>query len=142
MTTPRDRQQLEVLDLETCLELIDETPVGRIAFVAGGEPAVLPVNHVLDGRTIAFRTAPGSKLETAARRGSVAFEVDAYDEERREGWSVLVRGVADVEMDDEAIAELEAHDLHPWADGVERASWVRIRPNEISGRRIPARDGS
>lgn len=134
---PRDRQELEVLDLDTCWFLLSRSAVGRVAFVSGGEPMILPVNHVLHGHTVAFRVAEGAKLDAAVRRHPVAFEVDDYDLVFRSGWSVLVRGTADVEVDDAVLAELEAHDLVPWADGTERAHWIRIHPTEISGRRIP-----
>lgn len=138
-TLPTDRQGLEVLDAETCLQLLDLSPVGRIAFVDAGEPVILPVNHVRIGHGIAFRSAPGSTLNAAQRRATMAFEVDGYDQETRTGWSVLVRGTADLETDDDQVALLEEHDLHPWADTTERANWVRLHASEISGRRIPDR---
>lgn len=136
MPTPVDRQGLEVLDFQTCLDLIADTPVGRIAFVHAGEPVILPVNHVLDGRHVAFLTAPGAMFEAASRRAAMAFEVDSYDPDDRSGWSVVVRGIADLETDDERTARLESLGLHPWADAIERTHWVRIDADEITGRRI------
>jgi nitroimidazol reductase NimA-like FMN-containing flavoprotein (pyridoxamine 5'-phosphate oxidase superfamily) len=138
-TTPRptDRQGLEVLDPSTCLHLLDLSPVGRVAFVQAGDPVVLPVNHVRIGRRIFFRTASGITLDAAVARATMAFEVDGYDEETRTGWSVLARGEGDLEEDEEVLAELAARDLHPWADEVERPTWVRVLAMEISGRRIP-----
>jgi nitroimidazol reductase NimA-like FMN-containing flavoprotein (pyridoxamine 5'-phosphate oxidase superfamily) len=138
-TLPTDRQGLEVLDPETCLKLLDLSPVGRIAFVDAGEPVILPVNHVRIGHGIAFRSAPGATLNAAQRRATMAFEVDGYDETTRTGWSVLVRGTADLETDDDQVAILEDQDLHPWADTTERPNWVRLHASEISGRRIPDR---
>lgn len=132
-----DRQGLEVLDPETCLHLLDLSPVGRVAFVSAGEPVVLPVNHVRLGRRVYFRTASGITLDAAIQRATMAFEVDGYDEETRSGWSVLVRGDGDLEEDDEVLAELAECDLHPWADTVERPTWVRVLAMEVSGRRIP-----
>jgi uncharacterized protein len=41
---------------------------------------------------VVFRTDPGSKLDAAAERELVAFDVDAADEATRTGWSVVVRG--------------------------------------------------
>ena len=136
---PTDRQGLEVLDPDTCIRLLDLSPVGRIAFISAGEPVILPVNHVRDGHGVAFRTASGLTLHAATVRSSMAFEVDGYDEETRTGWSVLLRGQCDLVDDEAEIARLEAEDLHPWADSVERPHWIRLRANEISGRRIPDR---
>jgi nitroimidazol reductase NimA-like FMN-containing flavoprotein (pyridoxamine 5'-phosphate oxidase superfamily) len=136
-TRPADRQGLEILAPEDCLRLLDLSPVGRIAFVAAGEPVVLPVNHLRDGRSVVFRTASGLTLDAATRRASMAFEVDGYDEPTRTGWSVLLRGTSDLETDEEALARLDAEDLHPWADAVDRPHWVRIRASELTGRRIP-----
>lgn len=137
-TLPTDRQGLEVLDHFTCMLLVGHAPVGRVAFMHAGEPLVLPVNHLREGRTVVFRTASGATLDAAIDRRTVAFEVDDYDTHHRTGWSVVLRGSMDIVDDEDEIARLEERDLHPWADAVERPHWVRVRPTEISGRRIVA----
>lgn len=136
---PTDWQGLEVLDNATCMRLLDLTPVGRVAYVIAGEPVIWPVNHVRVGLGVAFRTATGTTLEAAQRRATMAFQVDGYDDETRTGYSVLVRGRSDVEVDEEELARLEGLQLQPWADEQARDNWVRIHPSEISGRRIPDR---
>ena len=128
-----DHQGLEVLDAEECWELLASTPVGRVAFVQDGEPMVLPVNHAVVGRRVVFRTRPGSLLHEALMREPVAFQVDEFDRVRRSGWSVLVRGVADLAEDPDT---LWATELDAWADAVERDDWVEIRAEEVTGRRI------
>lgn len=134
---PVDREGLEVLANERCLELIDLAPVGRIAFVSSGEPHILPVNHIRIDSRVHFRSASGLTLLAATRQAMMAFEVDGYDEATRTGWSVLVRGSSQFEDDEQVLAELEARDLHPWADQIERRHWVTITTEELSGRRIP-----
>lgn len=138
-TPPTDRQGLEVLDPDTCLQLMDLSPVGRIAFIHAGEPVILPVNHLRDGHGVAFRTASGLTLDAATIRATMAFEVDGYDQETRTGWSVLIRGRSDLVDDSATVARLDEQELHPWADAVERPHWVRINATEVSGRRIPDR---
>lgn len=138
-TLATDNEGLEVLTPEQCYELLDMSPVGRIAFMAAGAPMILPVNHSVDGRTIAFRINSGATYDTAIMRRDVAFEVDGYDEATRTGWSVLVRGTADLEEDPVVLTRLSELDLHPWADTADRPEWVRIHPNEVTGRRIPDR---
>lgn len=130
------RDGLEVLALQDCLRLLADTPVGRVAFLDAGGPVILPVNHALDGRTIVFATVPGSKLDAAGRAATVAFEVDGYNPQTRSGWSVVVRGRADVVTEDDELARLQALNLHPWPTPPGRGHWVRIRPEEITGRRI------
>lgn len=134
--TATDRQGLEVLDTGESMRLLASEPVGRFACVLDGGPLVLPVNHVVDGWTVAFRSTFGAKLVAAAREQTVAFQADGYDAASRTGWSVLLTGTAERVLDDEVIARLEELGLEPWANRVERPHWVRIHPDEISGRRI------
>ena len=133
-TTVRDHQGLEVLPIEECWARIAGEVVGRLAFVQAGEPVVLPVNHAVRGHRIVLRTAHGSILDEALDERPVAFEVDGFDIGAREGWSVLVRGVAHV-LDDDAVDP----SLDAWADTIERDVWVEILAEEVTGRRITPR---
>ncbi|MBY5161966.1 pyridoxamine 5'-phosphate oxidase family protein [Salsipaludibacter albus] len=135
-STALDRQGLVVLDPDTCRRLLDLSPVGRVAYVHAGEPMILPVNHLRDGHGVVFRSATGSTLDAASRREPMAFEVDGYDEKTMTGWSVLVRGRSDLVTDPDEVERLAARDLHPWADGVDRPTWVRIGGTTVTGRRI------
>jgi uncharacterized protein len=131
---PTDHAGLEVLPFEACLQLLASVPIGRVGFLADGEVVVLPVNHLVDDQDVVFRTARGSKLSAAEQQDLVAFEVDAYDEQARSGWSVLITGRAEVVYEDAEIQRLSRHGLHPWPNAVEHPSWIRIRPTSVSGR--------
>jgi CBS domain-containing protein/nitroimidazol reductase NimA-like FMN-containing flavoprotein (pyridoxamine 5'-phosphate oxidase superfamily) len=133
-----DRRGLVVLGLDECLRRLAFTPVGRLAFVIAGGPVVLPVNHRLDGTNIVFRTTWGSKLQIAQASEDVAFEVDTFDTATRTGWSVLVRGKASTVYEAEDVRRYETLGLRPWAgiETVEDAVWIRVRPEEITGREI------
>lgn len=133
---PLDHSGTAVLPFEACLRLIAHEQVGRVAFVADGEVVVLPVNHIMDGHAITFRSAAGSKLSAAVNEDAVAFEVDGHDPETRTGWSVLVNGKAEVVTAWEDTARLERTGLVSWADGVDRPHWVRIRPDSVTGRAV------
>jgi len=137
MTYPTDHAGLEVLPFDTCLELLASVPVGRIGFflLANGELVILPVNHLVDGQDVVFRTAAGSKLSTAENGGLVVFEADSYDDLDRSGWSVVVSGFAEVIDDDAETGRLSSLGLHPWSTAVEHPFWIRIRPVSVSGRR-------
>lgn len=130
-----DTEGLEILVEEDCLALLASASLGRIAVTIGAVPAIFPVNYrVLDGQ-IVFRTGEGTKLHHATKGVVVAFEVDRVDEDHREGWSVLVVGVARAVTDAEQADAVLERLPHPWAPG-NRQHVVAIVPEFISGRRI------
>jgi uncharacterized protein len=130
-------QLVEVLDRATCIELLARHRfVGRLGFVSEGRPIVLPVNYVFDDDAVVFCTARGTMLDAVVGGADVAFEVDDSVPLHHSGWSVLVRGRAEVVTDPSEMARLRHGPLRPWVKGA-RANWVRIRLEEISGRRIP-----
>ena len=65
--------------------------VGRLAVCADGRPRTSPIDFVVDGESIVFRTEPGTKL-SEARDAEVAFEVDDYDATSGQASSVIVTG--------------------------------------------------
>ena len=102
-----------------------------------GEVITLPVNHVVDGQDVVFRTNRGSKLSAAERQDHVAFEADDYDPRTRTGWSVLVKGHAEVVHEDSGIQRLSRLGLYPWVAAADRPFWIRIRPTSVTGRQTP-----
>ena len=128
---------LESLPTDVCLRLLESVPVGRVSFSIGGEVVTLPVNHAVDGQEVVFRTDRGSKLSASYRQDLVAFEADDYDPETRTGWSVLIKGRAEVIREDSEIQRLRQLGLHPWVTAVEHPFWIRIRPTSITGRHTP-----
>lgn len=131
-----DWSGLVVMGLDECLDRLREEPVGRLGLVDHGEPVILPVNYALDGRSIVFRTAHGSKLAAAIMQAPVCFEVDGWDTMDHTGWSVLVKGIADEVLDDGEIARLSELPTRPWSHPDLRVNWVRIMSEEITGRRV------
>lgn len=141
--TWRDPQQLEVLTREQCRDLLASVRVARVALCDEDTPTVLPINHVVDAWTAAFRTTFGSKLSAAVKGRTVAVQADGWDAEGRTGWSVLARGAAEHVTDAAVLERLDGLGLDVWANGVERVRWIRVPLDELSGRRIPPRgDGS
>jgi len=137
MTALADHAGLEALPLEACLRLLESVPVGRVSFYTDGEVVTLPVNHVVDGQDVVFRTNRGSKLSAAERQDHVAFEADDYDPRTSTGWSVLVKGRAEVVREDSEIQRLSHLGLYPWVTAVDRPFWIRIRPTSVTGRQTP-----
>jgi nitroimidazol reductase NimA-like FMN-containing flavoprotein (pyridoxamine 5'-phosphate oxidase superfamily) len=136
-TAPRDHRDLAVLTLAECLDRLRSTPIGRVAFADRGGPVILPVNHGIDGTDVVFRTTYGSKLQIAEDAGHVAFEADGIDVRTHRGWSVLVKGVVNPVYEREAIERYEALGISAWA-GLDESTavWIRLRPEEITGREI------
>ncbi|MEV7186381.1 pyridoxamine 5'-phosphate oxidase family protein [Kitasatospora sp. NPDC093102] len=118
-----------------CWELLGTHGIGRVGLPGSSAPVVLPVNYVVDDRTIAYRTAPGGAA-APDENSPVSFEVDHIDEHRHRGWSVLVLGEAQhVGTPDEEQHLSTLPGATPWPGGP-RPLWVRIRPAGITGRRI------
>lgn len=89
-----DRNGLQVLDRATCLDLLATAVFGRLAYVSGGTPRVIPLNLVLDGDAVLFRLSTGGALTAITSRQLVALEVDELDPEGCCGWSVSILGAA------------------------------------------------
>jgi uncharacterized protein len=132
-----DRAGLEILHLGDCFLLLKSVPVGRIGFIAGGEVVILPVNFLVDGQDVVFKTGTGTKLSAVEVGHYVGFEADSYDEATGTGWSVVVNGLAEV-VDSDAAPRLDALGLVSWGGAASGRVWVRIRPSSITGRRIPS----
>lgn len=133
---PVDRNGLESLPADECLNLLGHTAMGRVGVTWDVLPVILPVNYVLDGERIIIRTAPGTKLSAALSRTVVAFEIDGFDPLTHGGWSVLVRGSAREIADPDEIERLERLPLRPWANE-DADRFVAIEIELLSGRRVP-----
>ena len=125
---------LNILDREECQALLRTQQVGRVG-VCTHRPLVVPVVYALLGADVVFRTAPGEKLIAAVLNRTVAFEIDEYDVSARTGWSVIVLGAAEEVVAPEELTRVRALGLQPWA-GEFRDRFVRIRAEEVSGRRV------
>jgi nitroimidazol reductase NimA-like FMN-containing flavoprotein (pyridoxamine 5'-phosphate oxidase superfamily) len=132
---------LESLDEAECLRLIAAGGIGRLVYAGRFDLTVLPVNYKVHGGAILFRTAQGGATDEDLHTGiahaeyRVAFEVDDFDRDAREGWSVLVQGPAHHLDSEEERTDAEAAGVEPWPGG-QREHFIRITPARITGRRI------
>ena len=105
---------MTILDTHTCLDLLRTGEVGRLAVSITNHPDIFPINYVVDRGTVVFRTAEGTKLAGALLGRGVAFEVDGYDAEAGEAWSVVIKGYAvEIEQMHEFFDALDLP-LFPW----------------------------
>jgi nitroimidazol reductase NimA-like FMN-containing flavoprotein (pyridoxamine 5'-phosphate oxidase superfamily) len=130
-----DIARLKDLPPHECLSLLAMVRVGRVGIAAGDAPLILPVNFIVLGQSVVFRTGPGTKLGAAVARTAVSFEVDDYAPDGTWGWSVLLHGIASEmaagpERESIRVALLRAWAFHEGA--ADRI--VRIDPTSITGR--------
>lgn len=119
-----------------CLRLLRVVEVGRLAVrLPDVGVGVFPVNFGVDGDTIVFCTAAGSKLANIEAEPIVAFEADHFDWYERTAWSVVVKGEASLTTDHDELVELIEGDLTTWQDD-RKPFFVRIVPSSITGRRF------
>ena len=130
------RATIEEIPAEECLLLLGMKSVGRLIVVVADEPDAFPVNYVVDGTDVVFRTAYGLKLMQSVLQ-RVAFEVDEIDEVRHEGWSIVLRGVAEEMTEDFAGRSSQQRDdvLTAWPKGA-KDRWIRVIPRIMTGRRL------
>jgi transcriptional regulator with XRE-family HTH domain len=126
---------LERLSPAACHQLLAPRGIGRIAFATASGLMVLPVNYVMADGAIVIRTDGGSVIAVHGD-GPVSFEVDHFDLELGQGWSVLVRGDAHRVLQPGELRHLrEECDLRPWPAG-DHDLFLRIVPSQFTGRRI------
>lgn len=132
------RTWMEHLPEDECWSLLASTPVGRVAVLVDGRPEIYPVNMAVEDRTIVFRTDPGSKLRALDTHPEMCLEADGLDAEASSGWSVVLKGSANRITDADELARAEALPLRLWSIG-DKAHWIRVRPDEVTGRRLRSR---
>ncbi|GAA1974055.1 pyridoxamine 5'-phosphate oxidase family protein [Microbacterium pumilum] len=124
---------VSMLGEEECWNLLARHELGRLALSPDGTPDIFPVNYVVDGPRVLFRTAPGSKLAELTVNPQVAFEVDEYDDSFAA--SVVLKGIAkrlELQRDIDAADTLP---LVPWIPTL-KYRWVQITPTAITGVRF------
>jgi len=125
-----------VLSTEDCQRLLRAGTVGRVAVSTPGGPHIVPVNYVVSGDAVIFRTSPYSVLGSHARNSLLAFEVDHLEPGQEDSWSVVVRGRCEF-IDDprELDAQDDAKRPKAWVTG-SRNLFLRLPLTEVSGRSL------
>ncbi|BAN03518.1 pyridoxamine 5'-phosphate oxidase family protein [Ilumatobacter coccineus] len=131
----------QILTEDECWERLRRTSIGRIGVLHDEQPAVYPVNYLVDGSSVVFRTRPDSKISQAPLLERVAFEIDGFEPADGDAWSVLIKGFGRFLDSVPEIAQVDRLLLFPWVD-VDRSAWVRIIPVEVTGRSFHLVDGA
>jgi uncharacterized protein len=133
-----EKWPVEELSESTCWELLRTTSVGRLAVWVDDHPDIFPLNYAVDHGTVVFRSRTGTKVSATLSDSPVALEVDGYDAENAQAWSVVVRGIAE-EIRGEELMDTIDLPLFPWQGG-DKGRFIRIIPTTTSGRRFAVAD--
>jgi nitroimidazol reductase NimA-like FMN-containing flavoprotein (pyridoxamine 5'-phosphate oxidase superfamily) len=120
------------LDASESWALLHRSGLGVLATAADGDPDLYPLNYLVDGSTLVFRTAPGSKLRALHRLPACAFAAVGRDAE--DHWSVVMRGPVSEITDQAEIVRSGAWELVTWAPG-DKNLFLRLTPTTVEGRR-------
>ncbi len=131
------RNGMQILSEAECHDLLAGEQVGRLAVAPGGRPDIFPINYLFGDGTILFRTAEGSKLTSVVVNQAVAFEIDGYDAESNEAWSVVVVGSARLVSSDDEAALMEDLPLFPW-NTTPKYHFVEVTPTQVTSRQFVA----
>jgi uncharacterized protein len=124
------------LAFDDCVRLLHAGVVGRAAVSTPDGPQIIPMNYAVADEALLLATSPYSALGTYGDGNLIAFEVDHFDYDNHTGWSVVVRGRAEVVSDPDALVKMRrTWAPRPWADG-SRNLHLRIPWTELSGRSL------
>lgn len=122
---------------DECWSLLRRSDVGRLGYLLGGEVDIVPVNAVVDGASLVFRTAEGSKLLGMHLGRDVVFEVD--DRTDDVATSAVARGQARILSGSEE-ERAESLPLASWSP-TWKGTFVAIDVATVTGRRFRLRRG-
>ncbi|GAA5058639.1 nitroimidazol reductase NimA-like FMN-containing flavoprotein (pyridoxamine 5'-phosphate oxidase superfamily) [Thermocatellispora tengchongensis] len=115
------------------LERLAGVSLGRLVFTYQALPDIRPVNHVLDDGHVIVRSHVGAAAVSAVAGlvTVVAYEADDIDHETHLGWSVIVRGTAELVRDPLQVERYRGL-LRPWVSG-HMDHVIRIKPEIVTG---------
>jgi nitroimidazol reductase NimA-like FMN-containing flavoprotein (pyridoxamine 5'-phosphate oxidase superfamily) len=116
---------------QECWERLREQELGRLVTRVGDVVDIFPVNYVVDGESLLFRTAQGSKLFELTINDEVLFEVDDHDD--TSAWSVVLRGSAHALDSSADVERADGLGLRPWVPTL-KYTYVRVEATSLTGR--------
>ncbi|TMR96860.1 pyridoxamine 5'-phosphate oxidase family protein [Nonomuraea basaltis] len=124
------------------LQRLGEVSLGRIVFTHHALPDIRPVNHLVDNGQLIVRSHLGAAVVSAIQGlvTVVAYEADNIDPLTHLGWSVIVKGIAELEKDPDEITRYQRL-LRPWvAEHMDHV--IRIKPEIVTGIELVPRDAN
>lgn len=130
---PTPEEPIGSVTLDECWELLGTSELGRLAVSVRDVLDIYPVNYIVDGRSVVFRTTEGTKLLEITINNQVVFEADGWDD--TQAWSVVVHGTARALDRETDILRADTLPLHQWLPTA-KSVYIRITPQSVTGRRI------
>lgn len=130
---------VENLSADQCWSLLRSAGVARLAVWVEDRPEIFPINYVVDGGTLVFRSAPGTKVASALGDALVSLEADGVTAPEGLAWSVMASGQARLIEELEEVVDSFSLPLFPWQAG-RKNIFVRVVPDRITGRRFAVAD--
>ena len=119
-----------------CEELLAGRTTGRVAWNSRTVPRCFPSTMGCTPATSCSESLPMACCPSWTDTANVAFEIDDIDEAGGTGWSVMVRGRAQLVASSAVLANLWADSgVVPWAPGT-RNVFIAITPRSITGRMV------
>lgn len=116
-----------------CWSLLETAEIARVAWHDEDGIGLVPVNYTVADGGLWFRTEKSSGLARHTDGHPVVVEVDQVDLATKAGWSVVVRGHA------ELVDELDVPDMlvemQVWPAG-SHSVFVRVEAEQLTGRRL------
>ncbi|MFU8945542.1 pyridoxamine 5'-phosphate oxidase family protein [Mycetocola zhadangensis] len=134
-TPPPSAGTTEVLNRAECWRLLGITRIARLAVVDEDGPDIFPINYLVTGDSLFFRSAPGKKIVDLTKRPGVAVEIDGTEGGKR--FSVVLRGEAH-RLSDDADIRGSAIDSLPTLTGSEKWNYFEVVPRTVTGIRFRA----
>lgn len=129
----------EDLTENECWALLAGRGTGRVAYEDNGRVLVFPVNYVVHGQAVYFRTARDGVLSGGLDFRNASFQIDEHNADRMDGWSVLLSGRAEAVLDPDLLSTLWGRRMaEPWGGG-QRDVFIGIEPAVMTGRRVGIR---
>jgi hypothetical protein len=116
-----------------CLDLLAHAKVGRIVFVRGAVPEVIPVCYTVAGESVAFGVHSSSPVANELEGTVVAFQADSFDSERECGWHVRAIGTFGPAVAPAELAAAGAVVPEPWIIGEPLERILQIDLEVVNG---------
>jgi nitroimidazol reductase NimA-like FMN-containing flavoprotein (pyridoxamine 5'-phosphate oxidase superfamily) len=104
------------LDKKECVALLEQNYIGRLAYISGGSPHIVPITYFYDSETntITSYSSEGHKIQEMRKNISVCLAIDEIAS--ISNWkSVLVQGTF------KELSRIDAkHMLHQFSEGVKK----------------------
>jgi hypothetical protein len=134
---PNQNANTRELSDDECWAVLGDSGIGHLALRAHPVGVdIVPINYLITGRQLFFRSGPGAKLKNLVQHPYVAVQIERLQE--GEWFSVVLKGKAMRLASDADIERSGVLGLAPAQPG-DKFNYVQIIPDAVTGRTFSAR---